>query len=44
MPDTEGKWATTRFVDPDDVRHDMHVTVVTYKDVNRHPKLGGFGR
>ena len=29
MPDTEGKWATTRFVDPSDLRHDMHVTVVT---------------
>ena len=109
MPDTDGRWATTRFVDPDDIRHDMHVTMVTfepggtipfpethvmehglyvlegkavyrlnqdwveveagdymwlrafcpqacyaggpgrfryllYKDVNRHPKLGGFGR
>ncbi|MFC3073717.1 bifunctional allantoicase/(S)-ureidoglycine aminohydrolase [Shinella pollutisoli] len=29
MPGTEGRWATTRFVDPDDVRHDMHVTIVT---------------
>ncbi len=29
MPDTEGKWATTRFVDPNDLRHDMHVTIVT---------------
>ena len=29
MPDTEGKWATTRFVDPEDLRHDMHVTIVT---------------
>ena len=29
MPDTDGKWATTRFVDPADLRHDMHVTVVT---------------
>jgi (S)-ureidoglycine aminohydrolase len=29
MPDTGGKWATTRFVDPEDLRHDMHVTVVT---------------
>ncbi len=29
MPDTDGKWATTRFVDPEDLRHDMHVTVVT---------------
>ncbi len=30
MPDTDGKWATTRFVDPEDLRHDMHVTVVTF--------------
>jgi (S)-ureidoglycine aminohydrolase len=29
MPDTEGRWATTRFVDPADLRHDMHVTIVT---------------
>lgn len=29
MPDTDGKWATTRFVDPADLRHDMHVTIVT---------------
>ncbi|MFS4437995.1 bifunctional allantoicase/(S)-ureidoglycine aminohydrolase [Paracoccaceae bacterium GXU_MW_L88] len=31
MPETEGAWATTRFVDPDDLRHDMHVTIVTFK-------------
>jgi (S)-ureidoglycine aminohydrolase len=31
MPDTEGAWATTRFVDPADMRHDMHVTIVTLK-------------
>ncbi len=30
MPDTEGAWATTRFVDPADLRHDMHITVVTF--------------
>ncbi len=29
MPDTQGAWATTRFIDPDDLRHDMHVTIVT---------------
>ncbi|MGC9271948.1 bifunctional allantoicase/(S)-ureidoglycine aminohydrolase [Acidiphilium sp.] len=29
MPGTAGKWATTRFVDPADLRHDMHVTIVT---------------
>ena len=31
MPDTEGKWATTRFVEPDDLRHDMHVNIVTFE-------------
>jgi (S)-ureidoglycine aminohydrolase len=31
MPDTEGRWATTRFVDPTDIRHDMHVTIVTFE-------------
>ena len=31
MPDTDGKWATTRFVEPDDVRHDMHVNIVTFE-------------
>ena len=29
MPCTGGRWATTRFVDPEDLRHDMHVTIVT---------------
>jgi (S)-ureidoglycine aminohydrolase len=29
MPDTNGAWATTRFVDPDDLSHDMHVNIVT---------------
>ncbi|MBT0956066.1 (S)-ureidoglycine aminohydrolase [Alphaproteobacteria bacterium KMM 3653] len=29
MPGTDGAWATTRFVDPDDMRHDMAVNVVT---------------
>jgi len=29
MPGTEGRWATTRFVDPMDLRHDMHMTIVT---------------
>jgi len=24
-------WATTRFVEPDDLRHDMHVNIVTFK-------------
>lgn len=31
MAHTEGKWATTRFVDPLDLRHDMHVTIVTFE-------------
>jgi (S)-ureidoglycine aminohydrolase len=31
MPGTEGRWATTRFVDPSDLRHDMHVTIVTFE-------------
>lgn len=29
MPGTDGRWATTRFVDPSDLGHDMHVTIVT---------------
>ncbi len=31
MPGTDGKWATSRFVDPEDLRHDMHVTIVTFQ-------------
>ncbi len=31
MPGTAGRWATTRFVDPDDVRYDMHVNIVTFE-------------
>lgn len=30
MPDTD-KWSTTRFVDPGDLRHDMHVNIVTFE-------------
>ncbi len=29
MPGAEGRWATTRFVDPADMAHDMHVNIVT---------------
>jgi (S)-ureidoglycine aminohydrolase len=29
MPDTEGRWGTTRFIDASDVRYDMHVNIVT---------------
>ncbi|MEP1209515.1 MAG: bifunctional allantoicase/(S)-ureidoglycine aminohydrolase [Rhizobiaceae bacterium] len=31
MPDTQERWATTRFVDMADMRHDMHVTIVTFQ-------------
>ena len=31
MPDTDGAWATTRFVDSADLRHDMHVNIVTFQ-------------
>jgi (S)-ureidoglycine aminohydrolase len=31
MPGTDGRWATTRFVDPADLRHDMHVNIVTFE-------------
>lgn len=31
MPDTDGAWGTTRFMDPADLRHDMHITVVTFR-------------
>ncbi len=29
MPGTNGTWATSRFADPNDIRHDMHVNIVT---------------
>ena len=31
MDGTDGVWATTRFVDPSDMRHDMHVNIVTFQ-------------
>ncbi|GAB2713380.1 bifunctional allantoicase/(S)-ureidoglycine aminohydrolase [Arthrobacter bambusae] len=31
MQGTNGSWATTRFVDPDDLAHDMHVNIVTFE-------------
>ncbi len=31
MPDTQGRWATSRFMDPDDLAHDMHVNIVTFE-------------
>ncbi len=29
MPDVNGVWATTRFIDPEDIRFDMHLNIVT---------------
>ncbi len=31
MPDTNGVWATTRFVEPTDLAHDCHVNIVTFQ-------------
>jgi (S)-ureidoglycine aminohydrolase len=31
MPGTNGVWSTTRFVEPTDLRHDMHVTIVNFE-------------
>lgn len=31
MPGTDGRWVTTRFVDMNDMRHDMHVNIVTFQ-------------
>jgi len=31
MPDTGGCWATTRFIAPDDLSHDMQVNIVTFQ-------------
>ncbi|MEX0287132.1 MAG: bifunctional allantoicase/(S)-ureidoglycine aminohydrolase [Paracoccaceae bacterium] len=31
MPGTEGRWSTSRFVDPADMRHDMHVNIVNFE-------------
>jgi (S)-ureidoglycine aminohydrolase len=31
MPDTNGVWSTTRFTDPNDLRHDMHVNIVNFE-------------
>jgi (S)-ureidoglycine aminohydrolase len=30
MPGTDGVWSTTRFVEFDDLRHDMHVNIVNF--------------
>ena len=31
MAESKGPWKTTRFVDPSDLRHDMHVNIVTFE-------------
>ncbi|MCA8884056.1 MAG: (S)-ureidoglycine aminohydrolase [Rhodobacteraceae bacterium] len=31
MPGSDGAWATTRFVDSADIRHDMHVNIVSMR-------------
>jgi (S)-ureidoglycine aminohydrolase len=31
MPGTNGTWSTQRFADPADIRHDMHVNIVTFQ-------------
>ena len=31
MPDVNGVWATTRFIDPEDIRFDMHLNIVTFE-------------
>lgn len=37
MPDCNNLWATTRFVDPFDMRHDMHVNIVTFQSGGQIP-------
>ena len=35
--DTAENWGTTRFADPADLRHDMHVNIVTFEPGGRIP-------
>ncbi len=37
MPGTDDGWVTQRFVAPDDLRHDMHVNIVTFQPGNVIP-------
>lgn len=37
MPDTKGCWSTTRFIDPDDMRYDMHINIVTFEPGGKIP-------
>ncbi|MBL3687741.1 (S)-ureidoglycine aminohydrolase [Leucobacter zeae] len=39
MAGTDGKWATTRILDPEDLAYDMHVTVVTFEPGAKIPFL-----
>lgn len=31
MGGSDGRWSTTRFIDPEDVRYDMHVNIVSFE-------------
>ena len=31
MPNSNSTWFTKRFVDANDIRHDMHVNIVTFQ-------------
>lgn len=31
MPDTDGRWSTTRMLPPEDLAYDMHVNIVTFE-------------
>ena len=31
MPGSDGNWLTSRFVGADDIAHDMHVNIVTFR-------------
>ena len=37
MPDCAGVWATQRFLDPLDIRHDFHINIVNFKPGGRIP-------
>lgn len=37
MPDCDGVWATQRFMDPQDMRYDFHMNIVTFQPGGRIP-------
>ncbi|MCY3879247.1 MAG: bifunctional allantoicase/(S)-ureidoglycine aminohydrolase [Rhodobacteraceae bacterium] len=39
MPDSDERWSTVRFVDPEDLRHDMHVNLVEFEPGAKIPFL-----